>query len=367
MEARWPEPPSSAASILVTGGAGFIGSHLLEQIIGRFPGLRVTCLDALTYAGSRLNIEPFLNAENFRFIQADLRDRAQVDEAVREAQPDWVFHLAAETHVDRSIHQPSEAALTNVVGSLNLMDSCRSAWGSHAAESKRFIQVSTDEVFGSLTEGKFSEASSYDPSSPYSASKAGADHFAFAFCRTFDFPAIVTWCTNNYGPRQHPEKLIPLMTLNALSGKPLPIYGDGLHARDWLFAADHTEGLWRAACLGRVGQGYCFGGSTELTNLQVVDAIIKNVATAAGRSEDEVRSQIVHVADRPGHDRRYALDWAKAQTELEWAPRTPFEKGFAATIRWYLDNPQWAAAVGGSRFEEWLNVNYGSRGREASR
>lgn len=362
MAAAWPQPPISVRKVLITGGAGFIGSTLIEEIIRQFPHLEVVCLDALTYAGNRANLESFASCENFKFIQTDLRDAQGTFEALKEESPDWVFHLAAETHVDRSIQHPADAVSTNVVGTLNLLEACRAAWGSNSGE-RRFIHVSTDEVFGSIENGANSELSRYDPSSPYSASKAGSDHLVRAYVRTYGFPAMITWCTNNYGPRQFPEKLIPLMIFNALEGRKLPVYGDGLHSRDWLFAADHAEGLWRAAISGQIGEGYCFGGGEQLTNLQIVKEIVRLAAAHAHSSEAGMEGLIEFVADRPGHDRRYALDSSKARENLQWTPQTAFQEGFSKTFTWYLQNRSWLEAVKSPQYDQWIKVNYQNRGQ----
>ncbi len=339
----------SEPTILVTGGAGFIGSCFVRQTVEEH-SVRVVNLDSLTYAGNLESLELITQNPRHRFIHGDIADRAAVSRIFTEHRPSAVVHFAAESHVDRSIDDPGSFVRTNVLGTFTLLDAARRYHaGLPEAEKNafRFVHVSTDEVFGSLgATGKFTESSPYDPSSPYSASKAAADHFARAYFRTYGLPVIVTNCSNNYGPCQFPEKLIPLMILNALEGKPLPIYGDGANVRDWLFVADHCHALWKVLEDGRPGETYNIGGGCECTNLEVVQTLCRVV--------DELQPNLPHspctslisfVKDRPGHDRRYAIDATKIRRELGWNPRFNFAEGIRLTIKWYLDNKTWVQRV----------------------
>lgn len=336
-------------TLLVTGGAGFIGSSFVRLAVGNF-GFRVINLDKLTYAGNLESLGPIEDDQRHCFVQGDIADRTVVERVFEEHRPQAVVHFAAESHVDRSIDDPGAFVRTNVLGTFTLLDAARQYFGCLSAEEKaafRFLHVSTDEVFGSLgATGAFTETSPYDPSSPYSASKASADHFARAYFRTFGLPVIVTNCSNNYGPCQFPEKLIPLMILNALEGKPLPVYGDGANVRDWLFVEDHCRALWQVLQGGRPGETYNIGGGSECTNLQVVETLCRVV--------DELRPDLPHrpcsslirfVKDRPGHDRRYAIDSSKIRRELGWKPCFDFAEGIRLTVQWYLDNPTWVERV----------------------
>jgi dTDP-glucose 4,6-dehydratase len=341
--------PMSQSTVLVTGGAGFIGSCFVRLAVGE-RSARVVNLDSLTYAGNLDSLGPIAQNPMHHFVHGDIADRDIVSRAFEEYHPSAVVHFAAESHVDRSIDDPGSFVRTNVLGTFTLLDVARYYFaGLSAAEKEvfRFLHVSTDEVYGSLgPTGQFIEASAYDPSSPYSASKAAADHFARAYFRTYGLPVIVTNCSNNYGPCQFPEKLIPLMILNAAEGKPLPIYGDGGNIRDWLFVEDHCHALWRVLENGRPGQTYNIGGNCERTNLEVVQTICRVV--------DELRPDLPHrpcsslvslVKDRPGHDRRYAIDSAKIRGELDWRPRFDFDEGIRLTVRWYLENQPWVQRV----------------------
>ena len=336
-------------TILVTGGAGFIGSCFVRQCIAE-RAARVVNLDELTYAGNLDSLEPVLGAPQHTFVQGDVADRATVDRVIQDHQPTAIVHLAAESHVDRSIDDPAEFVYTNVVGTFHLLDAARQYWNRLAADRRRafrFLHVSTDEVYGSLgPTGRFSESESYDPSSPYSASKASADHFVRAYYRTYDLPVLITNCSNNYGPYQFPEKLIPLMILNALEGKPLPVYGDGQHVRDWLFVEDHCRALRRVLAEGQPGMTYNIGGNCERTNLDVVQTICATVdELRPGLPHAPSSSLITFVDDRPGHDRRYAIDATRIRQELGWAPEHDFESGLRQTVQWYLDNPGWVRRV----------------------
>jgi dTDP-glucose 4,6-dehydratase len=344
-------------SLIVTGGAGFIGSNFVRHVLGRTAD-RVVVLDKLTYAGSRESLADLAGDERFTFVEGDIADRECVRRVLRDHRPEAIVNFAAETHVDRSIDSPGGFVHTNIVGTYELLEASREFAGDlrEPARSRfRLLHVSTDEVFGSLgPEGAFSETTPYAPNSPYAASKAAADHLVRAYHHTFGLPTLVTNCSNNYGPYQFPEKLIPLMALNALEGRPLPIYGDGGNVRDWLHVEDHCTGILLVLREGRTGEGYNVGGGNERTNLQVVDAIceILERLLPAGRNP-ELREKGIpryaalktFVADRLGHDRRYAIDASKIRRELGWSPRYTFEAGLEATLRWYLDNRAWCQAV----------------------
>lgn len=329
--------------VIVTGGAGFIGSALVRHLVSETEA-DIVVIDRLTYAASRATLAPLEATGRVRLIVEDIRNAAAMTAIIAQERPDHVFHLAAETHVDRSISGPADFLETNVTGTFNLLQAARAYWsGLSGAERAafRFVHVSTDEVYGSLgTDGQFNEATAYDPSSPYSASKAASDHFAKAWHRTYGLPVIISNCSNNYGPYQFPEKLIPLVTLNALDGKPLPVFGKGDNVRDWLMVDDHASALVRIAAAGQLGETYVVGGRNERTNLQVVETICeildRLVPVPAPR-----RGLITFVADRPGHDYRYAIDAARLETELGWKANETFETGLEKTVRWYLDNQDW--------------------------
>jgi dTDP-glucose 4,6-dehydratase len=340
-----PEPPvlPNPGVVVVTGGSGFIGSAFLLGLVPQLPGTRFVNVDRLTYAANPASLEPLQGLPNFATRVNDIADVDAVESLFDEERPDWVIHFAAESHVDRSILGPGEFVRTNIVGTFNLLDAARKRWasGDHV-----FHHISTDEVYGSLgSEGAFSETTAYDPSSPYSASKAASDHLVMAYHRTYGLPVRITNCSNNYGPRQHPEKLIPTMILAAAEGRPLPVYGEGKNVRDWLFVDDHVDAIWRVAREGRTGETYCVGGDCEKTNIDVVKAICAIVAEIQGRSLEEIEKQITYVTDRLGHDFRYAIDFTKIRQELGWRPRHSFEEGLRETVRWYLDNPAWIAAA----------------------
>lgn len=328
--------------VLVTGGAGFIGSALCLRLVDQ--GWTVTNLDALTYAAAPASLAALDGHERYTLVKADIRDTEAVKAAFGTARPDAVMHLAAESHVDRSITGAGIFVDTNVMGTFTLLEAAR-AWRDSLPADKagafRFLHVSTDEVFGSLgAEGLFSETTAYDPSSPYSASKAASDHLARAWGRTYGLNILVSNCSNNYGPRQFPEKLIPLMILNALAGKDLPVYGDGSNVRDWLFVDDHARALIDIVERGRAGETYCIGGNAERTNLDVVQAICDIVDDRRPAAAPR-RELIRFVTDRPGHDARYAIDSTKLQDELGWSPSLDFETGLAQTVDWYLDHEAW--------------------------
>ena len=336
-------------TILVTGGAGFIGGCFVRQCIAGHTA-RIVNLDKLTYAGNLDSIASVFDDPAHTFVQGDIADRETAERVFKEHRPDAVVHFAAESHVDRSIDDPAEFVRTNVQGTFHLLDAARRYWNGLSAEEQesfRFLHVSTDEVYGSLgPAGQFTESSPYDPSSPYSASKAAADHFARAYHRTFALPVLITNCSNNYGPCQFPEKLIPLMILNALEGKPLPVYGDGKNVRDWLFVEDHCRALSCVLEKGRPGETYNIGGNCERANIDVVKTISSMVDELhPGLPHAPSSSLITFVTDRPGHDRRYAIDSTRIKDELGWKPEHDFESGLRRTVQWYLDNLQWVERV----------------------
>jgi len=355
-------------NVLVTGGAGFIGSNFVRYVLEQDPLVRLTSLDALTYAGSLDNLKDLPDPDRHSFVHGDIRDLETVTDVLRDHRIDTVVHLAAESHVDRSILNPAPFVQTNILGSFNLLEAARLAWGREGvipSGSCRFLHVSTDEVFGSLgaDDPAFSETTPYAPNSPYAASKAASDHLARAYVRTYGLPAIITNCSNNYGPYQLPEKLIPFMFLNAVEGKPLPIYGDGQQVRDWLHVQDHCDGLWRALISGRPGDTYNFGGGVQASNLEMVQRICSHLDQLLPTSPScPHASLIAFVADRPGHDRRYAMDSTKARTELGWGPAHTLEEGLRETIEWYLQNAAWIQALRSQpSYEDWLRENYEMR------
>ena len=350
--------------ILVTGGAGFIGSNFIHGWLAARTA-EVVNFDKLTYAGNRGNLRPVEADPRYVFVQGDIGDLEVVSRVLAAHKPSAVVNFAAETHVDRSIHGPEDFIQTNIVGTFRLLEAVRAYWGDLAGEERsrfRFLHVSTDEVYGSLEpqEAAFHEKSAYAPNSPYAASKAAADHFVRAYHETFGLPVLITNCSNNYGPYQFPEKLIPLMLLNAVEGKPLPIYGDGGNVRDWLFVEDHCDGILLVLQRGRVGEKYNIGGHNERTNLQLVDrlcAVLEELLPAAqnpalvakGVQRYEVLKSFV--TDRPGHDRRYAIDATKIRQEIGWQPRHDFDAGIRRTVRWYLDHRDWCTAVTAGRYQ----------------
>lgn len=337
--------------ILVTGGCGFIGSNLIRHILAADPEPKIVNLDALTYAGSLASLEGIdeTHRERYRFIHGDICDARLLEDLFRQSPIDTVIHLAAESHVDRSIDGPESFLRTNVHGTLTLLQAARRSWGDRT--DVRFHHVSTDEVYGSLgPTGLFTESSPYDPSSPYSASKAASDHLARAWHRTYGLPVTITNCSNNYGPHQFPEKLIPLMIANALARKPLPVYGDGKNVRDWLYVEDHCRAIIEVVKRGRVGETYNVGGSNEQANLDIVQGICDLIDELRPDSLGSRRGLITFVRDRPGHDRRYAIDAGKIGRELGWSPVETFASGLRRTVRWYLDNEHWIHAIAKSRY-----------------
>lgn len=329
--------------IVVTGGAGFVGSAVVRHLVNDV-GADVLTVDKLTYAGNITNLDPVNSCGNHRFVKADICDRSAIGALFEAFRPARIYHLAAESHVDRSINGAADFIATNIVGTFNLLETARRYWmglKGAAQDEFRFLHVSTDEVYGSLSAGALSdETTPYDPSSPYSASKAASDHLAIAWARTYGFPAIVSNCSNNYGPYQFPDKLIPLVILNALHDKPLPLYGDGSNIRDWLYVEDHAKALHLIASCGRIGEKYNIGGRNERRNIDVVRAICATLDRLVANKRPHA-DLITFVPDRPGHDARYAIDAAKLETELGWRADENFDTGIEKTVRWYLDNESW--------------------------
>ncbi len=357
---------ASKQTILVTGGAGFIGSNFVLDWMRAEPGDVVT-LDKLTYAGNLANLASLEDEPRHTFVRGDICDAELVLSLLRRHKPDAVVHFAAESHVDRSISDPGEFVRTNVNGTLNLLQQSRTYWDSLDAEQKenfRFLAVSTDEVYGTLgpDDPAFTEETPYAPNSPYAASKAGSDHLVRAWHHTFGFPTLTTNCSNNYGPYHFPEKLIPLVILKALDGEPLPVYGDGQNVRDWLYVLDHCEGIRTVLARGKPGETYNIGGSNERKNIDVVTTICDILDELRPSSSiGSRRSLITFVKDRPGHDRRYAIDATKIRRELGWTPKTSFEPGIRATVEWYLANLPWVNDVRSGAYLDWLELNYKER------
>ena len=324
-------------NILITGGAGFIGSHVVELLTSKYPHYHIVTLDKLTYAGSLENIAEALKRSNHTFVEGDICDKELVERIFEEHHIDGVMHLAAESHVDRSISAPMVFAYNNIIGTLTLLEAARKAWAGNY-EGKRFHHISTDEVYGALPldGGKFTEASRYEPHSPYSASKASSDHFVRAYHDTYDLPTVITNCSNNYGERQYPEKLIPLFINNIVERKPLPVYGTGCNIRDWLYVGDHARALDMVFHKAESGATYNIGGDNEWTNIELIKHLIAITDIELGRSEGESLSLITHIEDRAGHDLRYAIDSTLLQRELGWSAETSFEEGLVRTVRWYL-------------------------------
>ena len=346
--------------ILVTGGAGFIGANFVLDWLAA-SGEPLVNLDKLTYAGNLGNLAGVRGDARHVFVRGDIGDRALVERLLREHRPRAIVNFAAETHVDRSIHGPAAFIETNVVATFALLDTVKGWWTSLPDAERRafrFLHVSTDEVYGSLAadDPAFSETTPYAPNSPYSASKAASDHLVRAYHHTYGLPVLTTNCSNNYGPRQFPEKLIPLMIANAVAGKPLPVYGDGRNVRDWLYVGDHVSALRAVLAGGQPGATYNIGGNAEMTNLEVVHALCR--ALAARHDGRDFTRQIQFVADRPGHDRRYAIDARRIRRELGWEPAETFDSGLARTVNWYLDNGPWLASVQGGEYRQWIELQY---------
>jgi dTDP-glucose 4,6-dehydratase len=356
----------AAAMMLVTGGAGFIGANFILDWLAAH-GEPVVNLDKLTYAGNLASLAGVAAHPAYRFVHGDIGDRAVVDDLLRQTRPRAVVNFAAESHVDRSIHAPGEFIQTNVLGTFNLLEAVRAYWTSLPSDEQsafRFLHVSTDEVYGSLTADAraFTETTAYAPNSPYSASKAASDHLVRAYHHTYGLPTLTTNCSNNYGPYQFPEKLIPLVIHHALSGKPLPIYGDGSNVRDWLYVADHCSAIRRVIDAGRVGEVYNIGGCNEKTNLDVVNTVCSILDELHPASPVMPHANLItYVKDRPGHDRRYAIDASKLERELGWTPTETFETGIRKTVQWYLDHPQWVSDIVSGDYRHWVDANYAQR------
>jgi dTDP-glucose 4,6-dehydratase len=351
--------------ILVTGGAGFIGSNFVLDWLAQSDEPIVN-LDALTYAGNTENLASLAGDRRHVFVRGDICDRSLLDRLFAEHPPRAVVHFAAESHVDRSIHGPAEFIRTNVQGTFTLLEAARAFWSALPAPDKaafRFLHVSTDEVYGSLgrDDAAFRESDTYEPNSPYSASKAASDHLVRAWHHTYGLPVLTTNCSNNYGPFHFPEKLIPLMIVNALAGKPLPVYGDGQQVRDWLYVKDHCAAIREVLARGRVGETYNIGGWNEKPNLEIVHAVCGLLDELKAHADGPYTRLITHVTDRPGHDRRYAIDASKIERELGWRPAETFESGLRKTVRWYLDNGAWVERVQNGAYREWVSANYGQR------
>src|SRR5690349_5446162 len=356
----------STQAILITGGAGFIGSNFVLRWLRRHTEPIVN-LDKLTYAGNLRNLESVAEDRRYTFVRGDICDREHLRSLFEQHQPRAIVHFAAESHVDRSIHGPDDFVRTNVNGTFSLLEEARAYWQNMGAAERaafRFLHVSTDEVYGTLRpeDPAFSETTAYAPNSPYSASKAGADHLVRAYHHTYELPTLTVNCSNNYGPYQFPEKLIPLMILNAITHKPLPVYGEGGNVRDWLYVQDHCTAIRQVLERGRIGESYNVGGHNQKTNLEVVHAISALLDEARPHSEIRHSTLISFVKDRPGHDRRYAMDFSKIAIQLGWAPSETFDSGLRKTVAWYLNNPEWVAHVTSGAYRQWIEKNYAHRG-----
>ena len=349
-------------NIIVTGGAGFIGSNFIFHMLKKYPDYRIICLDKLTYAGNLANLTDIEQQPNYTFVKADICDFEKILELFRQHSIDGVIHLAAESHVDRSIKDPFTFAQTNVMGTLSLLQAAKVSWDGQY-DGKRFYHISTDEVYGALKfDGTFfTETTKYDPHSPYSASKASSDHFVRAFHDTFGMPTLVTNCSNNYGPYQFPEKLIPLFINNIRHNKPLPVYGKGENVRDWLYVVDHARAIDLIFHNGKVAETYNIGGFNEWKNIDLIRVLIKTVDRLLGRPEGASEKLITYVTDRAGHDLRYAIDSTKLKNELGWEPSLQFEEGIEKTVKWYLDNQEWLDQVTSGDYQGYYERMYGNR------
>jgi dTDP-glucose 4,6-dehydratase len=348
-------------NILITGGAGFIGSHVIRRFVKKYPDYKIFNLDSLTYAGNLENIKDIENEPNYTFLKGDISDTKFLDQIFEQHRFEYIIHLAAESHVDRSILGPMIFAQTNIIGTLNLLEAARKHWDGDY-DSKRFYHVSTDEVYGSLgVSGLFTEETAYDPKSPYSASKASSDHFVRAYNNTYGLPIVISNCSNNYGPNQFPEKLIPLFINNIKNNKPLPVYGKGLNIRDWLYVEDHADAIDQILHRGKIGDTYNIGGDNEWTNIDLIYLLCDLMDLKLGRSSGTSKNLVTFVKDRAGHDMRYAIDSSKISRELNWQPSLQFEEGLEKTIEWYLNNEEWMLRITSGKYMKYYNNMYTNR------
>lgn len=353
---------TGAKNILITGGAGFIGSHVVRLFVHRYPQYRIFNLDKLTYAGNLANLKDIESMPNYRFIKGDITERSFIDSLFEKESFDAVIHLAAESHVDRSISNPLEFVTTNVIGTVNLLNAARNSWKGSGFADKRFYHISTDEVYGTLgKDGLFTESTAYDPHSPYSASKASSDHFVRAYHDTYGLPAVISNCSNNYGPCQFPEKLIPLAIHNIRRSKPVPVYGTGENVRDWLYVIDHAEAIDVVFHRGQTGRTYNIGGHNEWKNIDLVRLLCRIMDRKTGRPEGTSEQLITFVKDRAGHDLRYAIDATRIEKELGWKPSLDFEKGLELTVEWYLGNEDWLQQVTSGDYLHYYEQQYHQR------